>query len=143
MDLDVAGLGWSQGSTFSPHNSQLASAGIGSPEDVGGLIIPPSASSFLGGPVGGVGRIGMRGDSGAGSRTDRPGFLDDDLGLIIDGEGNMQMTDVAPRQPGAPSVRGESTGYGGGGSRVDLGSGGAQNRQDMVCLSFDSMLYPS
>jgi hypothetical protein len=134
-------LGGSQGYTLSPHNSQPADAGIGTPEDVGGLIIPPSASSFLGGPVGGAGRISVRGDSGAGSRADRPGFLDDDLGLIIDEEGNVQMTDAQPREIGGPSVRQESTGFGVGGSRVGLLSGGVQNRQDVVCFVSNDMLY--
>ena len=142
VDFDMGAFGGSQGSALSPHNSQLPDAGIGSPEDVGGLIVPPSASSF-GGTVGGAGKISVRGDSGAGSRAKRPGFLDDDLGLIIDEEGNVQMIDMAPRQPGGPSVIGESTGYGGGGSRIGLASGGAQDGQEMVCFSFNFMLYSS
>lgn len=114
MDIDAMAMGASQGSTLSPHNSQLAGVGIGSPEDVGGLIIPPSASSSLGSSVGGGQRgFSVRGDSGAGSRMGHPGLLDDDLGLVIDDDGNLRMTDAPPRQPLAPFARGPATSVGG------------------------------
>lgn len=111
--LDVSTIGSSQRSTLSPHNSQLANVGMSSPDDIGGLIIPPDDSSLIGGSVSGVGGFGMRGDSGAGSRTERQAFLDDDLGLAIDEDGNLQMTDAPPRQPSMPHVRGETTSVGG------------------------------
>ena len=141
MNYDMGALGGSQGYTLSPYNSQPADAGVGTPEDVGGLIIPPSASSFLGGPVGGAGRISVRGDSGAGSRAGRPGFLDDDLGLVIDEEGNVQMTDAPPRETGGSNVRRESTGFGVGGSRIGIASGGIQDGQEMVFCSSNGILF--
>jgi hypothetical protein len=131
MDLDLTTTGGSQGSTLSPHNSQLAGTGTGSPEDIGGLIIP-SASSLYGGPVGGIGGFSVRGDSGAGSRVERPRFLDDDLGLLIDEEGNLQMTDAPPRQPRVPLTRGESTGLGAGGSDIGFQAAGGEEQQNIV-----------
>ena len=133
MDFDITTTGGSQGSTLSPHNSQLAGVGIGSPEDVGGIIIPPSASSLYGGPVGGMGGFGVRGDFGAGSRVERPAFLDDDLGLLIDEDGNLQMTDAPPRQPKGPLPRGESTGLAAGGSAVGF-LAEDNEQQNMVSL---------
>ena len=138
MDLDLSTIGASQGSTLSPHNSQLAGIGIGSPEDVGGLIIPPSASSFIGGPVGGLDDFDIRGDSGAGSRIERGGFLDDDLGLVIDEEGNMVMTDAPPQQPRAPLVSGEATGFGRASSTGGLEGG--SNFQEQQTVSMCSLM---
>ncbi len=131
MDLDITTPGESQGSTLSPHNSQLAGAGIGSLEDAGGLIIPQS-SSLYGGPVGGMGGFSMRGDSGAGSRLERPGFFEDDLGLLIDDDGNLQMTDAPPRQPKAPLPRSERTDQGAGGSGIGFRAESGQPQQTIV-----------
>jgi hypothetical protein len=85
-------------------------------QDLGGaLMMPPSASPFPGGPVGG-GRISsVRGDSGAGSRVgtgffqqdEAHGLLEDDLGMQIDADGNFVLDEDMPtapiRQPRAPS----------------------------------------
>lgn len=118
LDFDMTTTEGSQRSTLSPHSSQLTGIGIGSQHDIGGLIIPPSASSLIGGPVGGVGDFSVRGDSGAGARLDVGSFYDDDLGLAIDDDGNLRMDDAPPRQPRAPFPRGETTGLGSGSSRV-------------------------
>ncbi|KAK3706655.1 R8 protein [Vermiconidia calcicola] len=119
LDFDMATTDDSHRSTLSPHSSQLTGVGIGSQHDIGGLIIPPSASSFIGGPVGGMAGLSVRGDSGAGARAGQGGFLDDDLGLEIDFDGNLRMSDAAPRQLRVPSARTE---------RVDLGSAGGSAR---------------
>lgn len=74
--------------TLSPHDSQISL----SQHYAGDLIIPPSASSFLGGPVGGFGGLSVRGDSGAGRRFEPAGFLDDDLGISIEPDGTMLMS---------------------------------------------------
>ena len=134
MNLDITTAGGSQGSTFTPHKAQLAGVGIGSPDDIGGIIIPPDDSSFIGGPVGGMGGFSLRGDSGACSRIERQAFLDDDLGLAIDEDGNLQMTDAPPRQTRAPLVRGEPTSVGRVTSGFGLEFGGGQQEQDFVSI---------
>lgn len=111
LDLDMAMAEDSQRSTLSPHSSQLSGIGFGSQQDIGGLIIPPSASSFLGGPVSGFGGFSVRGDSGAGTRVDQHGFLDDDLGFAIDDDGNLRMSEAPTRQPRAPAARSERMGF--------------------------------
>ena len=136
MALDISTTGGSQGSALSPHQSQLAGAGIASPDDIGGLIIPSDGSSLIGGPVGGMGGFSMRGDSGAGSRIERQAFLDDDLGLALDEDGNLQMTDAPPRQPRVSHVRGEPTSAGRVSSRFGLEFDGGQQEQDIVSIYF-------
>ena len=78
-------------------------------------MMPASASSFPGGPVGGGGKSSARGDSGAGSRIgagffqqdEAHGMLEDDLGMQIDADGNFVLDEDMPsgptRQPRAPS----------------------------------------
>jgi len=109
----------------SPHSSQ---ATIAPPQEIGGLIIPGSASSLFGGPVGGgFSSLSVRGDSGAGTRLgsaafqqESEGLLEDDLGLIIGEDGNMQFEEeVTARQARAPSGRVD---------RADFHSGGADRR---------------
>jgi hypothetical protein len=85
-------------------------------QDLGGaLMMPPSASPFPGGPVGGERIPSVRGDSGAGSRIgtgffqqdEAHGLLEDDLGMQIDADGNFVLDEDMPtapiRQPRAPS----------------------------------------
>lgn len=127
MPVDLDRLDWdmtttenSQRSTLSPHSSQQAGSAIGSQYEIGGLVIPQSASSLLGGPVGGIGGFSVREDSGAGGRLDIGG-LDDDLGLAIDEDGNLLFIDEPRRQPALPSVRGE---------RIDGGSASSYVRRD-------------
>jgi hypothetical protein len=81
----------------------------------GALVMPPSASSFPDGPVGGGRKSSVRGDSGAGSRIgagffqqdEAHGLLEDDLGMQIDADGNFVLDEDVPaapvRQPRAPS----------------------------------------
>lgn len=134
MDFDMTTTEDSQRSTLSPHSSQLTGVGIGSQQDIGGIMIPPSASSLIGGPVGGFGSFGVRGDSGAGTRVDGGGFLDDDIGLTIDGDGNLVMSDMPVRQPRAPGVRGERADYGSASSGVRRDHGQGQAGHDIVRL---------
>nr|OQO28495.1 hypothetical protein B0A51_03307 [Rachicladosporium sp. CCFEE 5018] len=109
FDAQMAGMGDSQRSTLSPRSSQLAAPFA----DIGGILIPQSASSFAGGPVGGGRAFSVLGDSGAGSRIgsgafqqrqhEPEGLLEDDLGMIIDEEGNVTMVEDMPaRQSKAP-----------------------------------------
>lgn len=100
------------GSFLSSHSSQLTTA---PQQEIGGLIFPGSASSFAGGPVGGG--LSVRGDSGAGTRLgseffqqEPEGLLEDDLGLTIGEDGNIDFNDAAPaRQARAPSGRVDRT----------------------------------
>ena len=132
LDFDMTTTEDSQRSTLSPHSSQLTGVGIGSQRDIGGLIIPASASSLIGGPVGGVGGFSVRGDSGAGARAGVGGLFDDDLGLAIDDDGNLRMDDAPPRQPRAPFPRGERTDFGSASSRVRREHDEAQLGRDIV-----------
>lgn len=120
LDWDMTTTDNSQRSTLSPHSSQHTGSAIGSQYEIGGLVIPQSASSLLGGPVGGLGGFSVRGDSGAGGRLDIGG-LDDDLGLAIDDDGNLLFIDEPRRQPALPSVRGE---------RIDGGSASSHFRRE-------------
>lgn len=102
-----------ESSQIAPESSQH---GHGLVQDFGGaLMMPPSASSFAGGPVGGGRLFSVRGDSGAGSRIggglfqqdEAHGMLEDDLGMQIDADGNFVLDEDMPtepaRQPRAPS----------------------------------------
>jgi len=85
-------------------------------QDFGGAVMmPPSTSSFPGGPVGGGRQLSVRGDSGTGTRIgsglfqqdEAHGMLEDDLGMQIDADGNFVLDEDMPtdpvRQPRAPS----------------------------------------
>lgn len=133
MDLAITTSGGSQGSTLSPHNSQMPGVGIASPEDIGGLIIPGSASSFVGGPVAGIDGYRVQVNVEPGTRVEREGFLDDDLGLMIDDDGNLQMTDAPVRRPSATFPRGDASNMGAASSRAAAGDVGDQ-QQDIVSL---------
>ncbi len=97
LEADLLAKGDSQRSTLSPYNSQRTILLDSSQHDIGGLIIPPSASSLLGGPVGGLENFGIHGDLGGGTRVNISG-LDDDLGLAIDEDGTLRMPDEPPRR---------------------------------------------
>ena len=125
MDLDdplmLTGLDSLQSpATITPDNSQRQDAFL--PDLVGGLMMPPSASSLVGGPVGAGNAFSFRGDSGAGTRAGSGGFfqqdepqglLEDDLGMQIDADGNFVLDEDMPalpmRQPRAPSGRVDRT----------------------------------
>jgi meiotic recombination protein REC8 len=121
----------------------------------GALMMPPSASSFPGGPVGGGRKSSVRGDSGAGSRIgagffqqdEAHGILEDDLGMQIDADGNLVLDEDMPaapvRQPRAPSgpvdrtdLPSESAS-----ARVRAEHAGGQQVSDfvsVVCLTLES-----
>ncbi|OQN96453.1 hypothetical protein B0A48_17509 [Cryoendolithus antarcticus] len=107
FDAQMAGMGDSQRSTLSPRSSQLTAPFA----DIGGILIPQSDSSFAGGPVGGGRAFSVLGDSGAGSRTgsgaphEPEGLLEDDLGMVIDEEGNVTMVEDMPAQQSEAPVR--------------------------------------
>jgi hypothetical protein len=118
-------------------------------------VMPPSASSFPGGPVGGGRKSSVRGDSGAGSRIgagffqqdEAHGILEDDLGMQIDADGNLVLDEDMPaapvRQPRAPSgpvdrtdLPSESAS-----ARVRAEHAGGQQVSDfvsVVCLTLES-----
>ncbi|SMR42052.1 unnamed protein product [Zymoseptoria tritici ST99CH_1E4] len=105
-------------SLLSPHNSQTTNR---SQQSIGGLMLPPSQSSFAGGPVGGgFGSFGITGDSGRGSkiRSTQPAqLLDDEPMWTVNNDGTMSFDDdlggvQQPQSParqidrGQPSVHG-------------------------------------
>ncbi|CAK4034916.1 unnamed protein product [Lecanosticta acicola] len=87
--------------TLSPHSSRTHS----SQHSFGGLDLPASQSSLIGGPVGGLDLLSARDGSARGGKSGPAQLLDDDLGLTIDDDGNIHMDDHPVRQPRAPSDR--------------------------------------
>ena len=134
LNFDIVTTEESQRSTLSPHSSQLTGVGLGSQQEIGGLIIPPSASSFIGGPVGGMGGFGVRGDSDAGTRLGPEGLYEDDLGIYIEDDGNVRISDEPIRQPPGPSARGDRTDLGSVSSRVRREHEEGQGAVDPVSL---------
>jgi hypothetical protein len=53
--------------------------------------------------------------------------------LLIDEDGNLQMTDTPPRQPTAPLARGKSTGLAEGAPGIGLAEDG-EAQQNIVCF---------
>lgn len=106
LDFDTPTAGESQRETLTPYGSQHTPDWQ---QHSGGLILPQSVSSIVGGPVGGFGSFGRRGDSGVGSRYEHAALLDDDLGLSFDPEGDVAMVAGPVRQPAGPAIRGERT----------------------------------
>lgn len=104
--------------TVTPDNSQQNAF---LPDLGGDLIMPASASSFVGGPVGAGTVYSARGDSGAGTRIgsgflqqdEAQGLLEDDLGMQIDADGNFVLDEDIPagpvRQPRAQSGKVDRT----------------------------------
>lgn len=110
LNMDMAAVGDSQRTALSPFNSQLPASSGSSLQDIGGINIPQSASSLMGGPVRGSGGFSARGGSAAGTRVEIRG-LDEDLGMVIDDDGNLLILDEAPPpQSGMPSAGGHATG---------------------------------
>lgn len=95
LNLDSAILHEESQSTLSPHNSQMTN---GSQQSIGGLMLPPSASSFPGGPVGGSDLFGLRGNSESGTKLQPAIMLEDDLFMVGD-DGTMNFDDLPIRQP--------------------------------------------
>jgi len=110
----------SQRSTLSPHNSQLV---FGSQDSLPMLNIPGRSSSLFGGPVGGGGSFGIRGDSGAGTglRNRDELFLDDDLGITVEPDGTMRFSEEPVRRSVVPSGRADKDGVGNAGSSLEAG----------------------
>ena len=96
LDFDTTAVEGSQRSTLSPHSSQqVGVVATGSQQDIGGLIIPQSASSFMGGLIGGFGAHSAEGSA----RRELEGvLLDDDLGLMV-GDNGALFDDLPVRQP--------------------------------------------
>lgn len=120
LDLDTTTAESSQRSTLSPHSSHQAGFGRGSQQDIGGLIIPQSASSFVGGPAGGFGGLSSHGSARRG--MDEAVLLDDDLGLTVGDDG--ALLDMLPmRQSTALPLRGDGTDVSGARDRSVQGDG--------------------
>lgn len=106
---------------------------LGSQQMIGGLEIPGfSASSMVGGPVGGyMSGFSVRGDSGAGRRYELGTILEhDDLGLDlgdidIAADGTMRLSSVAARH---------SSVFDGTGPRAGRDAGRVHEEYEMVCL---------
>lgn len=130
--------------TITPDNSQRQDAYL--PDLAGVLMMPPSVSSLVGGPVGAGSAYSVRGDSGAGTRMGRgffqqdepQGLLEDDLGMQIDADGNFVLDEDVPaaatRQPRAPSGRVDRTDdlSDSASARVRAEHGGGQHDADFV-----------
>jgi len=85
----------------------------GSQQSIGGLVIPTSNNSFVGGPVGGMDLFSVRGDSGPGT-TRVPAQLldDDDLGLDMGFDEDLPGGadgSFPQRQPRGPGIRADGT----------------------------------
>lgn len=131
LDFDTMDTEISQRSTLSPRSSQQVGSQIDLQQDVGGLIIPQSASSFIGGPVGGFGGgLSIRGSAGRG--MDGGVLLDDDLGLMVGDDGAL-LDELPVRQPTATPSRGERTDVSGVSPKARSQQGGDQGAQDLVC----------
>jgi hypothetical protein len=103
LNLDNVELDDGVQSLLSPHGSQTTSR---SQQSISGLMLPPSQSSFAGGPVGGFGSFGMLGDSGRGSnhRSTQPAqLLDDEPLWTVNNDGTMNFDDVEGEQQPSPS----------------------------------------
>lgn len=121
----------SQRSTLSPLTSQARSFASSSQADLGGLVIPGSASSMISGggagSMGGLRGFSARGDSSAGTRGNIGG-LDDDLGLAIEEDGTLRMADELRHETPSVVLRDRNAGVGSVGDVV----GGGPTGQDVV-----------
>lgn len=133
MDAAFGLLEEAQHSVLSPHHSQRTSVGTASIHDIGGLVIPPSASSYGTGPLGGPNGFSSHGDSNAGLRT-HIGGLDDDLGLVIDEDGNIQILDGEVHHTPVPLQRDARTRMGSPSSGMRGQDGLGQIGDDYVSL---------
>lgn len=129
MDVD-SGVGeGSHRSTLSPGGSQKTASQVGSQQGFGGLMIPQSASSFVGGPAGGFGGLSARGSV----QDEMPdaGLFDDDLGLLVGDDGAL-FDDMPARQTTAVPSRGARTDVSGVSSKLRREGDKAQQAQDEV-----------
>ncbi|KAK5718215.1 R8 protein [Elasticomyces elasticus] len=124
----------SQASILSPYNSQQIVNSNGGSQQTPMLNDFGRSSSLVGGPVGGGGSFGIRGDSGRGGRVGgqsewlvEDGLDVDDLGLIVEDDG---MGVDPARQSSIHAGRGVGTDVGGSGSRAGGGYGSTAGVQD-------------
>ena len=138
MDVDTTTAAGSQRSTLSPRSSQKTMSQGGSQQDFGGVVIPQSASSFMGGPAGGFGGLSA-GGSVQGGMPD-VGLFDDDLGLLV-GEDGALFDDMPVRQTTAVPSRGTRTDVSGVSSKARREGDEALQGQDQVfhilCMSWN------
>lgn len=135
VDTDTMTMAGSQRSTLSPGSSQKTGSQAGSQLAFDGLIIPQSASSFVGGPAGGFGGLSARG-SVQGGMPD-VGLLEDDLGLLVGDDGAL-FDDLPTRQAMAVPSRGARTDVSGVSSRVRQDREAEQGQGevcDVLCTS--------
>lgn len=97
LNIDSTTLHEDLQSSLSPQSSQMTNA---SQHSIGGLMLPPSASSFAGGPVGGSDLFGLRANSESGTNVQPARMLEDDL-FIVGDDGTMNFDDVPVRQSSA------------------------------------------
>ena len=131
-------------STVTPVASQHQD---GSLPDLGGdLMMPPSASSFMGGPFGAGNAHSARG-SGFFQQDEAHGLLEDDLGMQIDADGNLVLEEDLPsatsRQPRAPTGRVDRTDLpsDSASARVRAEHAGGQGVADFVSELTSFMVY--
>lgn len=119
------GLNHDTQATLSPHSSQYTA----SQHSIGGLMIPPSQSSFTGGPVGGLDLLSVRGDYGTGTRRRTNMVLDDD-DLGIEADGILREEEQQPSKADRP---------------VPVGIGGLllYSQLHSVCLPAMSCKFPA
>lgn len=105
MPIDLNDLTLSPGnddmqSYLSPYGSSQT---IASEHSIGGLRLPSSNNSFIGGPGGGFDMLSPFEQSGSRPRHERPQLLEDNLGLMIGPDDDFVMEDAPFQQPVAPS----------------------------------------
>lgn len=131
MDFETTTAEDSQRSTLSPHSSQQVASRVGSQQDIGGLAVPQSASSFVGGPAGGFGGLSVHGSAQGGNEDVM--LFDDDLGLIVGDDGAL-MEDLALRQGTAVPSRGARTEVSGVSSKLRRDETVGPQGHEAVCL---------
>ncbi|KAK3066170.1 R8 protein, partial [Teratosphaeriaceae sp. CCFEE 6253] len=132
----------SQHSTLSPHNSQS----FASQQSLPVLNFPARSSSLVGGPVGGGGSFGVRGDLGSGVRHHEL-YLDDDLSITVEADGTMRFSEGPINHFAAQSARADGVDLELTDSGVKPGHGSADGIQDqafddLVLLQGDDIAAP-
>ena len=131
MDFAM-GLDDTQRSVLSPCASQhTQDEERDSQQEIGGLIIPPSASSMFVGQTGGFGTFSNV--SGGVAPGDQEAVLfDDDLGLVIDDDGGAVFGETPIRDPVTANDRREPPPMGAASSRVPRQIAGDQVDEQMA-----------
>lgn len=131
VDFETTVAEGSQRSTLSPHSSQQVASRVGPQQDIGGLVIPQSASSFVGGPAGGFGGLSVHGSAQGGNENVM--LFDDDLGLIVGDDGAL-MEDLPVHQGTAVPSRGARTEVSGASSKLRRDETASLRGSEAVCL---------